>query len=32
MNMDGFDPDKILKTLETYGIKPRGNAPVRRRR
>jgi acyl-CoA synthetase (AMP-forming)/AMP-acid ligase II len=27
MNMDGFDPDKILKTLETYGIKPRGNAP-----
>jgi hypothetical protein len=27
MNLDGFDPDKILKTLESYGIKPRGNAP-----
>jgi len=24
MNMDGFDPDKILKTLESYGITPRG--------
>ena len=26
MNMDGFDTDKILKTLESYGIAPRGNA------
>jgi catechol 2,3-dioxygenase-like lactoylglutathione lyase family enzyme len=26
LNMAGFDPDKVLKTLETYGIKPRGNA------
>jgi catechol 2,3-dioxygenase-like lactoylglutathione lyase family enzyme len=22
-NLGGFDPDKILKTLESYGIKPR---------
>jgi catechol 2,3-dioxygenase-like lactoylglutathione lyase family enzyme len=27
MNLDGFNPDRILKTLETYGIKPRGNTP-----
>jgi catechol 2,3-dioxygenase-like lactoylglutathione lyase family enzyme len=26
LNMDGFNVDSILKTLETYGIKPRGNA------
>jgi catechol 2,3-dioxygenase-like lactoylglutathione lyase family enzyme len=25
--MDGFDPEKVLKTLETYGISPRGDAP-----
>ena len=29
LNMDGFDPDKILKALESYGIKPRGNASGR---
>jgi catechol 2,3-dioxygenase-like lactoylglutathione lyase family enzyme len=28
MNMDRFDSDQILKTLETYGIKPRGTAPA----
>ena len=27
MNMDAFNPDQILKTLEGYGIKPRGNTP-----
>jgi catechol 2,3-dioxygenase-like lactoylglutathione lyase family enzyme len=27
LNMDGFNPDQILKTLEAYGIKPRGNTP-----
>src|SRR5262245_41424207 len=27
LNMDGFDTDRILKTLERYGITPRGNAP-----
>jgi len=27
MNMEGFDSDRILKTLESYGIKPRGSAP-----
>jgi catechol 2,3-dioxygenase-like lactoylglutathione lyase family enzyme len=27
MNMDGFKPDEILKTLETAGIKPREAAP-----
>src|SRR5262249_23850413 len=27
MNLEGFDPDKILGTLESYGITPRGNAP-----
>ena len=26
MNMDNFKPDEILKTLEGYGIKPRGTA------
>jgi catechol 2,3-dioxygenase-like lactoylglutathione lyase family enzyme len=25
MSMEGFKPDPILKTLEEYGIKPRGN-------
>jgi catechol 2,3-dioxygenase-like lactoylglutathione lyase family enzyme len=25
-NMDGFDVDKILKTLESYGVTPRGAA------
>ena len=25
MNMDGFKPDEVLKTLETVGIKPREN-------
>ena len=24
-NLDGFNPDQILKTLESYGIKPREN-------
>ena len=27
MSMDAFNPDRILKTLEGYGIKPRGNTP-----
>jgi catechol 2,3-dioxygenase-like lactoylglutathione lyase family enzyme len=27
LNMTGFDRDAILKTLEGYGIKPRGNTP-----
>jgi len=27
LNMDGFDTEKILKTLDMYGIKPRGTAP-----
>ena len=27
LNMAGFDRDGILKTLEGYGIKPRGNTP-----
>ena len=26
MTMDNLDPDKVIKTLESYGIKPRGNA------
>jgi catechol 2,3-dioxygenase-like lactoylglutathione lyase family enzyme len=26
MNMEGFNPDRVLKTLESYGIKPRENA------
>lgn len=26
-NLDGFDVDRILKTLEGYGITPRGDAP-----
>jgi catechol 2,3-dioxygenase-like lactoylglutathione lyase family enzyme len=26
MNMEKFSPDAVLKTLESYGIKPRGNA------
>jgi catechol 2,3-dioxygenase-like lactoylglutathione lyase family enzyme len=25
MNLEGFNPDQILKTLESYGIKPREN-------
>jgi catechol 2,3-dioxygenase-like lactoylglutathione lyase family enzyme len=24
---DGFDPEKVLKVLETYGISPRGDTP-----
>jgi catechol 2,3-dioxygenase-like lactoylglutathione lyase family enzyme len=28
MNMDGFDPDKVLKALTDYGLKPRGNGPA----
>jgi len=27
LNMNGFNVDQILKTLESYGIKPRGTAP-----
>jgi catechol 2,3-dioxygenase-like lactoylglutathione lyase family enzyme len=27
LSMDNFKPDEILKTLEGYGIKPRGTAP-----
>ena len=27
MSMEGFNPEQILKTLEGYGIKPRGNTP-----
>jgi len=26
MSMDNFNPEKVIKTLESYGIKPRGNA------
>jgi catechol 2,3-dioxygenase-like lactoylglutathione lyase family enzyme len=26
MNMDGFNPDAVIKALESYGIKPRGTA------
>jgi catechol 2,3-dioxygenase-like lactoylglutathione lyase family enzyme len=26
MNMDGFNPDAVIKTLESYGIKPRGSS------
>jgi catechol 2,3-dioxygenase-like lactoylglutathione lyase family enzyme len=26
MNMDNFDPDHVIKALENYGIKPRGQA------
>jgi catechol 2,3-dioxygenase-like lactoylglutathione lyase family enzyme len=26
MTMDNFNPEKVIKTLESYGIKPRGNA------
>jgi catechol 2,3-dioxygenase-like lactoylglutathione lyase family enzyme len=26
MNMDGFNPDAVIKTLESYGIQPRGTA------
>ena len=24
MNMDNFDPDRVIKALESYGLKPRG--------
>ena len=24
MNMDSFDPDRVIKALESYGLKPRG--------
>ena len=27
MTMDAFNPDQVLKTLETYGIRPRGDVP-----
>src|SRR5262245_48536461 len=27
LNMEGFEPDKVLKALESYGITARGNAP-----
>ena len=27
MSMDAFNPDQILKTLEGFGIKPRGDTP-----
>jgi catechol 2,3-dioxygenase-like lactoylglutathione lyase family enzyme len=26
MNMDNFEPEKVIKALESYGIKPRGQA------
>src|SRR5579862_2729290 len=26
MSMDNFDPEKVIKILESYGIKPRGSA------
>jgi catechol 2,3-dioxygenase-like lactoylglutathione lyase family enzyme len=26
LGMDGFNPDKVIKALESYGIKPRGSA------
>jgi len=26
MSMDNFEPEKVIKSLESYGIKPRGNA------
>jgi hypothetical protein len=26
MNLEGFNSDRILKTLDNYGIKPRENA------
>ncbi len=26
MSMDNFNPESVIKTLESYGIKPRGNA------
>jgi catechol 2,3-dioxygenase-like lactoylglutathione lyase family enzyme len=26
MSMDNFNPEKVIKTLESYGIKPRGSA------
>jgi catechol 2,3-dioxygenase-like lactoylglutathione lyase family enzyme len=26
MSMDNFNPENVIKTLESYGIKPRGNA------
>ena len=27
MSLDGFNPEQVLKALETYGITPRGDAP-----
>jgi catechol 2,3-dioxygenase-like lactoylglutathione lyase family enzyme len=27
MSMNGFNPDTVIKALESYGIKPRGSAP-----
>jgi catechol 2,3-dioxygenase-like lactoylglutathione lyase family enzyme len=29
MNMEKFNPDEVMKTLESYGIKPRGATPGR---
>jgi hypothetical protein len=26
MSMDGFNPETVIKALESYGIKPRGTA------
>jgi hypothetical protein len=26
MSMEGFNPDTVVKALESYGIKPRGSA------
>jgi hypothetical protein len=26
MSMDNFNPDSVIKALQSYGIKPRGNA------
>jgi hypothetical protein len=25
--MESFNPDQVIKTLETFGVKPRGSAP-----
>jgi hypothetical protein len=28
LTMNGFDPDKVLKALTDFGLKPRGNGPA----
>ena len=28
LTMNGFDPDKVLKALTDFGLKPRGNSPT----